>query len=37
MLGAIFDDVGFDQITSKKADGWSMDGLMGRRKTRRPD
>lgn len=36
VLGAIFDDIGFDQVTSKKADGWSMDGLMGRRKVPRP-
>lgn len=36
VLGALLDEPGFNQVTSKKADGWSMDGLMGRRKTKRP-
>jgi hypothetical protein len=36
VLGALLDEPGFAQVTSQKADGWSMDGLMGRRKSLRP-
>lgn len=36
MLGGILDEPGFALVTSRKADGWSVDGQARRRKTARP-
>lgn len=31
VLGALFDEIGFHQVVSEAADGWSIDGVMKRR------
>ena len=36
VLGAILDEPGFHLVTTRKADGWSVDGVARRHRTTRP-